>query len=148
MDTQNQGCSIFDMSRRAELISPEGKGDFFDVLKLRNNYFFKGLRLDGRRSHELRSINASMGVISGRLSEGSAFFEIGNTRVMATVFGPRELSNESSDSGSGGIIGDLSFPVVINEIECTEKGRISVKIHAASFSSTGGERRKNTRQDR
>lgn len=102
--------------------------------------------MDGRRAQELRSINASMGVISTRLSEGSASFEIGNTRVMATVFGPRESSGDSSESSSGG--GDLSVPVVICEGERNDKGRISVKIHAASFSSTGGERRKNLRQDR
>lgn len=90
-----------------------------------------------------------MGVISGRLSEGSASFEIGNTRVMATVFGPREISNDSSD-GSGGTGGgmNMSTPMVFSDAENNEKGLISVKIHAASFSSTGGERRKNTRQDR
>ncbi len=132
------------MSRRAELISPEGI--IGGVLESERNYNERlGLRLDGRRGQELRSVNAAMGVISGRLSEGSSSFEIGNTRVLATVFGPRELSNEASDNSGAG---DLRVPVVINEGDANEKGRISVKIHAASFSSTGGERRKNTRQDR
>lgn len=112
-----------------------------------SNFLVLGLRLDGRRAQELRSVNAAMGVISGRLSEGSSSFEIGNTRVLATVFGPREMSNDASESSGGGA-GDLSVPVVINDGDANEKGRISVKIHAASFSSTGGERRKNTRQDR
>ena len=107
-----------------------------------------GLRLDGRRAHELRSVNASMGVVSGRLSEGSSFFEIGNTRVLATVFGPREISGDgdSGSASSGGM--NMKSPVSISEADDNEKGKISVKIHAASFSSTGGERRKNTRQDR
>lgn len=92
----------------------------------------------------MRSVNASMGVVSGRLSEGSATFEIGNTRVMATVFGPREISNEG-DSSTGL---NMKSPVSICEVDAKEKGKLSVKIHAASFSSTGGERRKNARQDR
>lgn len=85
-----------------------------------------------------------MGVISGRLSEGSATFEIGNTRVMATVFGPREVSSDGDSSGNV----NLKSPLSVSDADANEKGRISVKIHAASFSSTGGERRKNTRQDR
>lgn len=85
-----------------------------------------------------------MGVVSGRLSEGSSSFEIGNTRVMATVFGPREISNE----GDSGAALNMKSPVSISEADDNEKGKISVRIHAASFSSTGGEKRKNTRQDR
>jgi exosome complex component RRP41 len=101
--------------------------------------------LDGRRAHELRSVNGAMGVISGRLSEGSSFFEIGNTRVMATVFGPREISGDG-DSSASNI--NMKSPLSISGVDSDEKGSVSVKIHAASFSSTGGERRKNTRQDR
>ena len=89
-----------------------------------------------------------MGVVSGRLSEGSSSFEIGNTRVMATVFGPREISGDGDSSASAGGAMNMKSPVSIVEADDNEKGRISVKIHAASFSSTGGERRKNTRQDR
>lgn len=104
--------------------------------------------MDGRRAQELRSVNAAMGVISGRLSEGSASFEIGNTRVLATVFGPREMSGDG-DGGSGSHGGmNMSTSLPISSVEGSDKGRISVKMHAASFSSTGGERRKNTRQDR
>lgn len=130
------------MSRRVELISPEGTR--FIILKLFLNYFLSGLRLDGRRAHELRSVNAAMGVISGRLSEGSSSFEIGNTRVMATVFGPREISSDSDNSRNF----NMKSPLTISDADGNDKGSISVKIHAASFSSTGGERRKNTRQDR
>ena len=101
--------------------------------------------MDGRRAHELRSVNAAMGVISGRLSEGSSSFEIGNTRVMATVFGPREVSGDGDASGGNF---NMKSPLTISDANSNENGSISVRIHAASFSSTGGERRKNTRQDR
>ena len=90
-----------------------------------------------------------MGVVSGRSSEGSASYSIGNTRIMATVFGPREMASDSGDSGSAAS-GDMCMKSVlpISSIDSNEKGRISVKMHAASFSSSGGERRKNTHKDR
>jgi exosome complex component RRP41 len=48
-----------------------------------------GVRLDGRKLDELRPIKAELGVISS--ADGSALFELGNTRVIAGVYGPREL---------------------------------------------------------
>eukprot|EP01090_Pellita_catalonica_P001729 TRINITY_DN11476_c0_g2_i1.p1 TRINITY_DN11476_c0_g2~~TRINITY_DN11476_c0_g2_i1.p1 ORF type:complete len:244 (+),score=23.55 TRINITY_DN11476_c0_g2_i1:48-779(+) len=50
----------------------------------------EGLRLDGRRPAELRRIRCKMGVISR--PEGSAYFEQGNTKVLASVFGPKEVT--------------------------------------------------------
>ncbi|ORZ38787.1 exosome complex exonuclease RRP41 [Catenaria anguillulae PL171] len=55
---------------RQELINPEG------------------LRLDGRRAHELRRISAKPAVLAQ--ADGSAYIEIGNTKVLAAVYGPRE----------------------------------------------------------
>lgn len=49
----------------------------------------EGLRLDGRRPNEARTMNARMGILSN--VDGSAIFELGNTRVLATVNGPREV---------------------------------------------------------
>lgn len=86
-----------------------------------------------------------MGVISGHLSEGSSSFEIGNTRILVTVFGPREVS--SSGSGENKI--NMATALPISDATFDEHdGKINVRMHAASFSSTGGERKKNTRQDR
>ncbi|MCW1301008.1 MAG: exosome complex exonuclease Rrp41 [Candidatus Nanoarchaeia archaeon] len=47
------------------------------------------MRSDGRRNDELRKIEAEVGVISS--ADGSAYFKIGNTAVLAAVHGPREL---------------------------------------------------------
>lgn len=88
-----------------------------------------------------------MGVISGRLSEGSSSFEIGNTRVLATVFGPREVSTSGVGGGDSGINMATALPIGDATVD-EHDGKINVRMHAASFSSTGGERRKNTRQDR
>ena len=47
------------------------------------------MRSDGRKNDELRKIEAKVGVISS--ADGSAYFKIGNTAVVAAVYGPREL---------------------------------------------------------
>ena len=49
-----------------------------------------GLRLDGRRSNELRRIQCSMGVLTQ--ADGSAKLEQGNTKILATVYGPHDVS--------------------------------------------------------
>lgn len=49
----------------------------------------EGLRLDGRRANELRSMSARMGVL--QQVDGSALFELGNTRILATIHGPHEV---------------------------------------------------------
>ncbi|XP_073277304.1 exosome complex component RRP41 homolog [Primulina huaijiensis] len=53
----------------------------------------EGLRLDGRRPMEMRQLRAEIGVVSK--ADGSASFEMGNTRVLAAVYGPREVQNRS-----------------------------------------------------
>ncbi|KNC47684.1 uncharacterized protein AMSG_11787 [Thecamonas trahens ATCC 50062] len=62
------------MSRR-EFVSPEG------------------LRLDGRRPDELRKLQARMDLFSR--ADGSAYVEMGNTKVVAAVYGPREVRRAS-----------------------------------------------------
>jgi len=48
----------------------------------------EGLRLDGRRANEVRRLACELGVFDH--ADGSALFELGNTRVCAAVRGPRE----------------------------------------------------------
>lgn len=55
---------------RQELLSPEG------------------LRVDGRRTNELRRISCRAAVLNS--ADGSAYYEQGNTKVLAAVYGPRE----------------------------------------------------------
>eukprot|EP00850_Spirogloea_muscicola_P012455 SM000080S22970 [mRNA] locus=s80:475033:475416:+ [translate_table: standard] len=49
----------------------------------------EGLRLDGRRPRELRQLRCEAGVLPH--ADGSASFEMGNTKVVAAVFGPHEV---------------------------------------------------------
>ncbi|KAF2073974.1 hypothetical protein CYY_004719 [Polysphondylium violaceum] len=49
----------------------------------------EGLRVDGRRPNEIRRINVKMNIL-GR-ADGSAYYEQGNTKIIAAVYGPREI---------------------------------------------------------
>ncbi|MCL6577951.1 MAG: exosome complex exonuclease Rrp41 [Candidatus Bathyarchaeota archaeon] len=49
----------------------------------------KGLRLDGRKPDELRPIKIEVGVLSN--ADGSAYIEQGKNKILAAVFGPKEL---------------------------------------------------------
>ncbi|MHC1570123.1 MAG: exosome complex exonuclease Rrp41 [Candidatus Syntropharchaeales archaeon] len=52
--------------------------------------FFKdGLRLDGRRKDELRPLKIEAGVL--KRADGSCYLEHGGNKVMAAVYGPREV---------------------------------------------------------
>jgi exosome complex component RRP41 len=48
-----------------------------------------GNRVDGRKADELRETKMEVGVLEE--ADGSAMVEIGNTRVVASVFGPQDL---------------------------------------------------------
>lgn len=62
----------------------------------------EGLRLDGRRPMEMRQIRAEMGVVSK--ADGSAVFEMGNTKVIAAVYGPREVQNRSQQMSDQALV--------------------------------------------
>jgi len=49
----------------------------------------KGLRLDGRKPDELRPIKIEVGVLSN--ADGSAYIEQGKNKILAAVYGPKEL---------------------------------------------------------
>ena len=49
-----------------------------------------GLRVDGRRPHELRKLTCKLGVF--QQADGSTFLEQGNTKVLASVYGPHDVS--------------------------------------------------------
>ncbi|MGQ9530358.1 MAG: exosome complex exonuclease Rrp41 [Candidatus Bathycorpusculaceae bacterium] len=49
----------------------------------------KGLRLDGRKPDELRPIKLEVDVLSN--ADGSAYIEQGKNKILAAVYGPKEL---------------------------------------------------------
>ncbi len=53
------------------------------------SFFKNGLRLDGRRPDELRPIKIEVGVLAR--ADGSCYMEMGDNKVVAAVYGPREV---------------------------------------------------------
>ncbi len=52
-------------------------------------FIIDGLRLDGRRPDELRPLKISAGVL--KRADGSCYLELGANKVMAAVYGPRQV---------------------------------------------------------
>lgn len=48
-----------------------------------------GIRLDGRKPDELRPLKIGVGVL--KRADGSCYLELGKNKVMAAVYGPREV---------------------------------------------------------
>jgi len=95
-----------------------------------------GLRLDGRRWAELRSVIVQCGVISSAVSgvDGSCSYQQGNTLVLAAVFGPREVTAGMS----GGSIGSDSGV----------DGSARVSVHVTHTAFAGSIRREQRRSDK
>eukprot|EP00741_Cyanophora_paradoxa_P024650 tig00022080_g23800.t1 len=84
----------------------------------------EGLRVDGRRPHEIRNIRCKLGVLSH--TDGSVYLEMGNTKVIAAVYGPREVERRR----------DIQYD------DCV----VTCEFGMAPFST--GERKKRGRTDR
>lgn len=53
------------------------------------SFFKDGLRLDGRRADELRPVKIEVGILAR--ADGSCYIEMGGNKVIAAVYGPREV---------------------------------------------------------
>jgi exosome complex component RRP41 len=60
-----------------------------------------GLRVDGRRSEEVRRVRTRFGLFAR--VDGSAYLEQGNTKVVAVVYGPRELKAPTTSMASASV---------------------------------------------
>ena len=90
-----------------------------------SSYNLALLRLDGRRWNELRQIYAQ--VSTQAAADGSAYLEMGNTKIICTVTGPQE-----GRRGAGG--------------GASAEAQVQVDINIAGFS--GNDRVKRTRNDK
>ncbi|KAL2918998.1 Exosome non-catalytic core component [Polyrhizophydium stewartii] len=84
----------------------------------------EGLRVDGRRPPELRRLLTRVGLFA--VADGSAYVELGNTKCLAAVYGPKEPRTQSA--------------------QLHDRAVINVEYNVASFSS--GERKSRTRRDK
>ncbi|KAJ1973703.1 Exosome non-catalytic core component [Dimargaris xerosporica] len=62
----------------------------------------EGLRIDGRRANELRRITCKPSVLKN--ADGSAYFEQGNTKVLAAVYGPRQPQLKSQTAHDRAVV--------------------------------------------
>ncbi|KAG5673542.1 hypothetical protein PVAND_003582 [Polypedilum vanderplanki] len=60
----------------------------------------QGLRIDGRRQNELRQIQCRLGVLER--CDGSAYMLHGNTKVIASISGPKHPTKNSANKNRGG----------------------------------------------
>ena len=56
----------------------------------------QGLRFDGRRGNELRRLHCKLAVLEQ--ADGSAYLEMGNTNVLAAIYGPHEISKNRASA--------------------------------------------------
>jgi exosome complex component RRP41 len=57
-----------------------------------------GLRLDGRKHDEIRSLEHRIGLVPN--VDGSAYMEHGLNKVLVVILGPQEPRKRSTDSGT------------------------------------------------
>ncbi|CAI5742590.1 unnamed protein product [Peronospora destructor] len=76
----------------ARVLGGNSSGEFISVA---------GLRVDGRRNEEIRRIRTRFGLFSR--VDGSSYYEQGNTKVVAVVYGPRELHTAAVGSGAAAV---------------------------------------------
>lgn len=84
-------------------------------MQLFSNHLTLGYRRDGRRHHEIRKVECKLSVTSN--ANGSALFNIGNTSVLVSVFGPQNPKNREARASRDAAV-------------------LSVRCNTASFSST------------
>ncbi|CAH1247339.1 EXOSC6 [Branchiostoma lanceolatum] len=66
-----------------------------------------GTRQDGRADHDLRPVYLHAGVVSQ--ATGSAYIELGQTKVIAAVYGPREIARREEFTMKGRLCCELKF---------------------------------------
>jgi len=84
----------------------------------------EGLRVDGRRPNEMRKLLSKVGVLAE--ADGSSYLELGNTKILAAVYGPREPRKKAA------VLHDRAF--------------LNVEINVSPFSTS--ERHKRTKADK
>lgn len=98
-----------------------------------STYALAFLRLDGRRWNELRRMHAQ--IRTQAAADGSAYLELGNTKVMCTVAGPAELRRSAAGGtgGGGGGAGGAG--------QDDSKATVLVDVNVAGFSGVDHKKR-------
>ncbi|CEM21890.1 unnamed protein product [Vitrella brassicaformis CCMP3155] len=92
-------------------------------------------RSDGRTNEDVRDIEMQTGPISSAV--GSAFFQIGKTKALSAVYGPRQSMRQARTSSSGAVNIDLKFApfAVPSRTSMAERERYLVGMLSEAFES-------------
>ncbi|KAL4599001.1 hypothetical protein ACB092_11G095100 [Castanea dentata] len=85
----------------------------------------ESLRLDGCRPMEMRQFRAEIGAVAK--ADRSAVFEMGNTKVIAAVYDPREVQNRSQQ------ISDQALVIFFVQVLQADGGTRSACINVATL---------------
>lgn len=96
-----------------------------------STYYLAHLRLDGRRWNELRRTHGQISTQAA--ADGSAYLELGNTKVICTVDGPTEVR--------GGQGGRQQQQQQQQESGSRDEATVTCEINIAGFSGTDRKRR-------
>ena len=107
-------------------------------------YSLAQLRLDGRRWHELRHVHAQTSISNvTSTTTGSAYLEMGGTKVLCTVSGPFESDRRrggGAGGGGGGAGGEAQIQVDVNIAGFSGTDRRRAVTGGASGGGGGGGR--------
>nr|XP_040237457.2 exosome complex component MTR3-like [Anopheles coluzzii] len=92
-----------------------------------------GKRKDGRRLQESRKYYAKIGVVS--TAKGSAYVELGNTKVIVSVFDPREIPKQNKFCELGELFCDLKFSPFASAVRKTHQTDARERSMAAALTS-------------
>ncbi|KFM67343.1 Exosome complex component MTR3, partial [Stegodyphus mimosarum] len=88
---------------------------FKKLIKISNLVNEKGLRQDERTPDDLRSMSLSIGITTE--VTGSAYLECGNTKIICSVNGPRDVLHKSDSSTKGQLYCEFKYA----SFSCTER---------------------------
>eukprot|EP00775_Hariotina_reticulata_P001761 gene1761-2101_t len=93
-----------------------------------------GLRLDGRGFEEFRNVFLDTKVVSR--AAGSAYLELGNTKVMAAVYGPRPGERKFGFSDRGRVHCEICYTSVAQKARGKQAQRINCKEQSAMLQTS------------
>lgn len=99
-------------------------------LPLPKQILANGVRLDGRGFEEFRGVFVDTKVISR--AAGSAYVEIGDTKVMAAIYGPRQSERKFGFSDRGRINCEINVTSMAQKV----RGRQAQRINRKELSSS------------
>lgn len=96
------------------------------------------LRVDGRRWNELRRLQAQ--IRTQAAADGSAYLEMGNTKILCIVTGPTEGGGRGGGGGGGAAGGPATSSANAATATTPNGAEVAVSIAVAGFSSTDRKR--------